>query len=295
MRGELKLLCDSLLAGLRAQYHKQMCDSILGYRSEGTSLSVADSSSKTSKTISELMARNMGFPLCPNPKEGQTAGKLFADYTASFIEDAFKLLSKVRPGNWIFSTSQADGIDAYEQYEHLGSLAEAVKHSIDMAALLGTGYLVTPDIIVARIPITDEELNEDKLIVSETDFVALATPLRAKNFDNPCAILHASISCKWTMRSDRAQNTRTEALNLIRNRKGNTPHIVAVTMEPMPTRIQSLALGTGDLDCTYHGALYELHEATKDSQKEDQLEVLEQLIAGRRLRDISDLPLDLAV
>ena len=66
-------------------------------------------------------------------------------------------------------------------------------------------------------------------------------------------------------------------------------------MEPMPTRIQSLALGTGDLDCTYHGALYELHEATKDSQKEDQLEVLEQLIAGRRLRDISDLPLDLAV
>lgn len=31
---------------------------------------------------------------------------------------------------------------------------------------------------------------------------------------------HASISAKFTMRSDRAQNSRTEALNLIRNRKG---------------------------------------------------------------------------
>lgn len=283
------------MAELRAQYHKRICDSILGYRPNRGSLSLADSSSETSKAIAVLMARNMGHPLCSEPKEGQTAGKLFADYTAAFVEGAFRLLEKVRPGSWRFSTSQAKGIDAYDQYEHLGSLAEAVKGSIDLAALLGTGYLVTPDIIVARMPLSDEEINEDKLVVSEEPRVAMATPLRAGNFENPRAILHASISCKWTMRSDRAQNTRTEALNLIRNRKGNTPHIVAVTMEPMPTRIQSLALGTGDLDCTYHGALYELHEATRASQNADQLEVLEQLIAGRRLRDISDLPMDLAV
>ncbi|MBO9364254.1 MAG: restriction endonuclease, partial [Roseiflexus sp.] len=64
-------------------------------------------------------------------------------------------------------------------------------------------------------------------------------------------MLHASISRKWTIRSDRSQNIRTEAMNLIRNRKGHTPHIVAVTAEPLPTRIASLALGTGDLDCVY--------------------------------------------
>ena len=59
------------------------------------------------------------------------------------------------------------------------------------------------------------------------------------------------------MRSDRAQNSRTEALNLIRNRKGNLPHIVVVTGEPMPARIASLALGTGDIDCVYEkGAVY---------------------------------------
>jgi hypothetical protein len=97
------------------------------------------------------------------------------------------------------------------------------------------------------------------------------------------------------MRSDRAQNIRTEALNLIRNRKGNTPHIVAVTAEPLSTRIASLALGTGDLDCVYHFALPELRESVEEVGGEDQVEMLVGMINGRRLRDISDLPFDLGI
>lgn len=89
--------------------------------------------------------------------------------------------------------------------------------------------------------------------------------LRKKNGGKP--ILHASISAKWTMRSDRAQNSRTEALNLIRNRKGRLPHIVVVTGEPLPSRLASLAFGTGDIDCVYHFALYELIDAVKDYSK----------------------------
>ena len=108
-------------------------------------------------------------------------------------------------------------------------------------------------------------------------------------------ILHASVSCKWTIRSDRSQNTRTEALNLLRNRKGHTPHIVAVTAEPLPTRIATLALGTGDIDCVYHFALPELISAIEQADKQDQLDMLMAMIEGRRLRDISDLPFDLAI
>ncbi|MEI2422248.1 NgoMIV family type II restriction endonuclease, partial [Arthrospira platensis SPKY2] len=104
-------------------------------------------------------------------------------------------------------------------------------------------YLVTPDIIIARQSLSDGQINASQEILS--DAVAHATPLRRTNQSH--AILHASISCKWSIRSDRAQNTRTEALNLIRNRKGHTPHIVVVTAEPMPSRLASLALGTGDL------------------------------------------------
>src|SRR5690606_15004309 len=108
-------------------------------------------------------------------------------------------------------------------------------------------------------------------------------------------ILHASVSCKWTIRSDRAQNARSEALNLIRNRKGKLPYIAVVTAEPMTSRIASLALGTGDIDCVYHIALPELGEATAERGSEEAQELFRMMTEGRRLRDISDLPFDLAI
>jgi hypothetical protein len=107
--------------------------------------------------------------------------------------------------------------------------------------------------------------------------------------------VHAIVSCKWTLRSDRAQNARSEALNVIRNRKGRTPHIAVVTGEPVPSRLASLALGTGDIDMVYHFALPELIEAVESANGRDAINLLDALITGNRLRDISDLPLDLAV
>ena len=97
------------------------------------------------------------------------------------------------------------------------------------------------------------------------------------------------------MRSDRAQNARSEALNLIRNRKGRLPHVVVVTGEPTPSRLSSLALGTGDVDCVYHFALPELVSAVEEMDNDDSAELLKIMIEGNRLKDISDLPLDLAV
>ena len=59
------------------------------------------------------------------------------------------------------------------------------------------------------------------------------------------------------------------------------------------SRIASLAYGTGDIDCMYHVALRELAEAVADNDSD--VELLEVLVSGRRLRDISDLPFDLAI
>ena len=63
----------------------------------------------------------------------------------------------------------------------------------------------------------------------------------------------------------------------------------------MYKRQASLALGTGDIDCVYHFALYELIRAVKEAGSEDAVETLETLVQGKRLKDISDLPLDLSV
>ena len=92
--------------------------------------------------------------------------------------------------------------------------------------------------------------------------VSRLASLRAANGGLP--ILHASISCKWTIRSDRVQNARSEALNLIRNRKGKLPHVAVVTGEPLPSRLSAIALGTGDIDCVYHFALPELVAAVEE-------------------------------
>lgn len=151
--------------------------------------------------------------------------------------------------------------------------------------------MVAPDVVIFREAEPDEVINRNEIILDDT--ICKYCDLRKSNGGLP--ILHASVSAKWTMRSDRAQNSRTEALGLIRNRKGNLPHIVVVTAEPLPARIASLALGTGDIDCVYHFALPELINAVKATDAEDSMEMLKILVEGKRLKDISDLPMDLAV
>jgi len=81
----------------------------------------------------------------------------------------------------------------------------------------------------------------------------------------------------------------------MRNRKGHLPHIAVVTAEPSPSRLASIALGTGDIDCVYHFALYELQETLKSLGLDDAQEALAIMVEGKRLKDISDLPLDLAI
>jgi len=278
------------IAKLRSSYHRNLCARIL-FVKEGIP-NIADGSSKASVSIASEIISRLNYPLARKAPPGQTAGVLFEQLTRDFLKDSFDLLQHLRPGKWLFSVNQS--IAQFEQYEHVANLQRMLQEKPELAAALGGDYLVTPDIIVGRYPVSDIEVNQVKTIVDRAKPICQFTPLLAANRPGPYLILHASISCKWTMRSDRAQNIRTEALNLIRNRKGHTPHIGAVTAEPLPTRLASLALGTGDLDCVYHFALPELKEAVKKSGGEDQLEMLLGMIDGRRLRDISDLPLDLA-
>jgi len=235
------------IENLRKAYHKEICRRILGLRSGIPNL--ADVSSKTSHILATGLVKRLAFPLCKSPPVGQTVGTVFAELTMHFLNKAFNLLHHLRPGKWIFSASQASiGIAAFDQYEHLAALDAALKSHKELAAALGGDYIIRPDIVIGRRPLSDSEINEKKDILRKGK-VSKLTPLRKSNYQNPKPILHASISCKWTIRSDRSQNTRTEALNLIRNRKGKTPHIVCVTAEPMPTRLASLAIGTGDIDC----------------------------------------------
>lgn len=252
-----------------------------------------------STLIAKKMATNVGVPqLDENKKKGTSAGVKFEDLTAQFIRETFPYLQHLRPGEWTvlsLGNQSSTKASSFAQYEHLEYLSELVNTNKKLMTVLGNDYVVAPDVVIYRDLYEDEEINLDRLYIN--DNVSKMATLRKKAGGKP--ILHASVSAKWTMRSDRAQNSRTEALNLIRNRKGNLPHIMVVTNEPLPSRLASLALGTGDIDCLYHCALYELLEAVREygaeNSRDDIVENLENLIDGKRLKDISDLPLDLSV
>ena len=271
---------------LRSAYHRRICEEVLRKNSVGVPNN-ADSGSNTSVRLSKGILDRLGWPTRTERLAGQTAGRRFEEMTRDFLHEAFGLLSHLRPGEWEFSLG--GNIRDYEQYRHLAAVLHAVQQNEELRVVFGD-YIVTPDIVVCRTPVTDKKVNENDTLLGGDEAASL-TPLRRAN--SQVKILHASVSCKWTLRSDRSQNARTEGLNLVRNRKGNTPHIVVVVGEPLPNRIASLAYGTGDIDCVYHFALRELMEAAAGNDSDS--DVLHTLVAGRRLRDISDLPFDLAV
>ena len=287
--------CEALFSRERKSFHKRLItEGILSIDEEGVA-SNADRGNSPSKDIARSIAFQLGAESGTKQK-GQTSGSNFEQCVCDFVATTFTELSEIRPGKWdvikLGNRGRLTTAD-FSQYEHLHVLQKAVERDPQLAAALGNGYLIAPDIVISRDLYEDKEINHPRYYID--DHVCLKADLRKSNGGRP--ILHASISVKWTIRSDRAQNSRTESLNLIRDRKGRLPHIMVVTGEPLPSRLMSLALGTGDIDCVYHFALYELLKAAKEQAlkgREDILEQLESMIDGKRLKDISDLPLDLA-
>lgn len=277
----------------RKLFHVELLKTTLTTNAAGV-VSNADGSSTASKAIAKGIAELLKAETIGERIAGQTSGNQFEGLCAEFVKRTFLQLGHLRPGAW--DVHQVSGrnrleIARYEQYAHLVALDRAARNDPELAAALGSDYTITPDIVVARGTVEDELINASSLLVD--DSVALFASLRQRNGGLP--LLHASISCKWTIRSDRAQNARSEALNLVRNRKGRLPHVMVVTAEPMPSRLASIALGTGDIDCVYHFALYELQATVKALGMEDAQDLLNVMVKGKRLKDISDLPLDLAV
>jgi hypothetical protein len=271
---------------------------------------MADTDNEVSIALAAgMVARMVGddrqLPAAAGDKSGREFQKIVAEFLRAVFSGLggldFQVIVPVQRGR-IDKRLPTQGdpkststIANFEAFAHLLAIDELVQSDGRIRAAFGGDYFVRPDVLVWRRPATPETFGRflDNHAQSSTRSAALA----AGEGGN---LLHASVSCKWTMRSDRSQNARTEALNLIRNRKGRVPHIVAVVMEPLPSRIASIAQGTGDIDCTYHCALPELEDAMEALAESHpapavlaEQKILRALTDGRRLRDTADLPFDL--
>ncbi|MEU6853001.1 NgoMIV family type II restriction endonuclease [Actinacidiphila alni] len=155
------------------------------------------------------------------------------------------------------------------QYSHIKDLRDAAARYPDVKEVIGGDYLIDPDVTVGVPgPYGDS--------------------------------LRAVVSCKWTIRSDRAQNVRHEFNSLIRARRGRAPHLVAVTAEPLPSRLSSLTQGMGEIDAVYHVAFDLLKEAVTEyrplsvrKSEPSQLDHWRTMVRLGRLRDYRDLAGDI--
>lgn len=159
----------------------------------------------------------------------------------------------------------------FAQFLHLEEIQRVLNENPTLRATFGGDYQIETDVCVG-----------------------------VENSSDPAApeFLHAAISSKWTIRSDRVQNVRHEFATLVRNRRGRSPHLVVVTAEPLPTRILSIARGTGEVDTVYHVLYEQLNEAVSDlwdGLTKEQRGAWTEMVEQKRLRPYSDLVTDLTL
>jgi hypothetical protein len=106
--------------------------------------------------------------------------------------------------------------------------------------------------------------------------------------------LELGLSLKWSLRTDRAQDCRSQGAKMAALRRGRMPHFAAVTMEPRPYMLRILGGGSGEVDCVYHLNLPALTEAVRVTtegrpRRRETAETFRKLVEQRRVRDYDEL------
>jgi len=283
------------LDNVRRDYQRAICEELVAFYGDSHIPTIADRTSPGSVDLSCRLISALGMQLGAEERSQETINRRFCDLTAEFIIRALSVLHRANTQDWsvVIGGMASDFVDLLGNHSTLPRLQRALAADPQVRTELDRYYLITPDIIVGRKqaraslaegaqPTAQRELNGNPSAPSDEGG-------GGKSF------VRASISCNWMLRSNQIHSVHTEPLNLIRTQECIVPHIMVVTFEPLPNRLASIALGSGDIDCTYHVALHELRVAVRDCGNDAHIEQLEGLIEGKRLRDVGDLPFDLAI
>ena len=240
---------------------------------------LADLSGSSSVRIAGHMYEQIGIPKDKHTSidlgalEAESGGRTKravraagARLEAGLATDIESSLINVDPARG-WSVVRSGSVDQFAQYEHLRSLQELFDSNWTLRSTVGRDYQISTDVMVG-VP----------------NHWATGPPFA----------LHAAISSKLTIRSDRVQNIRFEFGTMIKNRRGRLPHMVVVTAEPLPSRLISIGRGTGEIDAIYH-LLYDEMQSALDSIRGDskhldkQARDWQELVETARIRPYSEL------
>lgn len=227
----------------------------------------ADTASVTSVTLAAATLDNLGVVREHPSQVPADPGSALEQMTRADLQQS---LDARAPGR-VWDVRCGVLIGEFSQYRHLYALDRLVKSQPELRVTIGMDYMIKPDVTVGIVP----DAEPDDL----DDFVPY---------------LHAVVSCKWTIRSDRVQNIRHEFGQMIRHRRGRQPHLVTLTAEPLPTRLASIARGTGEVDATYHVAFDELATAVRDVGNREQQNAWDECVEQGRLKPYAALAPTLA-
>lgn len=215
----------------------------------------ADSSSVSSTRIAAAVLDQLGVPRDEaSGVQDATTGRPLELAVARHLQSE---LGRLDPGRLFSVSEEPRVITDFLQYEHLRRVNQLAAQSEELRVTLGSDYLIRPDIVVE---------------------------LPGRTSDGH-PFLHAVVSCKWTIRSDRVQNIRHEYNQLIKHRRERLPHLLTVTAEPLPTRLTSIARGTGEVDATYHIAFHAMQRAIVRLKMTGEISA-EQLAAWREVVEL---------
>ncbi|SEG94112.1 NgoMIV restriction enzyme [Thermomonospora echinospora] len=223
----------------------------------------ADSDSAQSVILAEGMLRELGLVPNDDRKVPTDPGPVLEEHVRRHLTEALPHLNSHRA----WQVRRGTLITDFAQYAHLRRVDELVRDSAELRITIGQDYLIKPDVTVGIV---------DLAVLGSEPF------------------LHGAVSCKWTIRSDRVQNIRHECNQMIRHRRGRQPHLVTVTAEPLPSRLASIARGTGEVDAVYHIAFDALDASVRVHGNSAQKDAWEECVEQRRLLSYKELPETLA-
>ncbi|MBD0741639.1 hypothetical protein BG418_09090 [Streptomyces sp. CBMA152] len=238
------------------------------------------------------------------PLEKEAVKNVDKVWAKAMVADLSAQLASVAPH---LAIEPEQSLEDFEQYAHLKAardlaaddaslevdhalqrLASDSDMSVDTRELLQDLQGAMHDLDIRRRSLVD-------LLWDESPLRLDVAAHRTLNLHGDAEVTHlvAGFSLKWSLRTDRLQDPRTQGAKMAAMRRGRMPHFAAVTMEPRPYMLGRLGMGLGDLDCVYHLHLPALtasvDEVLAERRYRKQRETFHRMIDQRRLRDYDEL------
>lgn len=281
-----------------APFAKDLCK----YRENGKP-NTSDASEKLSVEIGEALFDVLGVShVRTNDKDEPTGSQLAKAVTAD-------LLRRFAPGGSTEVGAERK-LYEFEQYRHVGAIRDvrpgrskefnaAWKRRTTHIRNRATGADVARveamiEAVERSVETSDAALRKLLDELGDESMFGLDLTVARQGLPARLPTLELGLSLKWSLRTDRAQDCRSQGAKMSALRRGRMPHFAVVTMEPRPYMLNLLGGGSGDVDCVYHLDVPALTEAVdavygKTSQRRRGRDQFHRLVDQRRIRDYDDL------